>query len=40
MKMATDIFTTRSPDEVDAALRRAGFTNVRFDRPDRRHHGM
>ena len=34
MGMPTDIFTTRSPDEVDAALRRAGFTNVHFDRPE------
>jgi SAM-dependent methyltransferase len=34
MRIPTDIFTTRAPDEVDAALRKAGLTNVHFDRPE------
>lgn len=33
MGMPTDIFTSRAPDEVDAALSKAGFTNVRVERP-------
>ncbi len=34
MGMPTDIFTSRTPDEVDAALRGTGFTNVRVERPE------
>ncbi len=33
MNMPTDIFTTRSPDRVIAALGEAGFTDVRCERP-------
>ena len=34
MGMPIDIFTSRTPDEVDAALRGTGFTNVRVERPE------
>lgn len=34
MGMPTDIFTSRAPAEVDAALKSAGFTDVRIERPE------
>ena len=34
MEMPTDIFTTRAPGEVIAALARAGFEDVRIERPE------
>lgn len=34
MGMPIDVFTSRTPDEVDAALRGTGFTNVRVERPE------
>ena len=33
MGMPAEIFTSRTPEEVGASLRKAGFTNVRFERP-------
>ena len=33
MRMPADIFTSRTPEEVDVSLRKAGFTNIRFERP-------
>jgi ubiquinone/menaquinone biosynthesis C-methylase UbiE len=33
MDMPTDIFTTRSPDSVIAAIRETGFTDIRCERP-------
>jgi ubiquinone/menaquinone biosynthesis C-methylase UbiE len=33
MEMPTDIFTTRSPDSITAALGETGFTDVRCERP-------
>ena len=33
MEMPTDIFTSRSPDSITAALSETGFTNVRCERP-------
>jgi arsenite methyltransferase len=33
MGMPPDIFTTRAPDEVLAALERAGFSEIRIERP-------
>jgi ubiquinone/menaquinone biosynthesis C-methylase UbiE len=34
MRMPTDIFTSRTPDDVIAALKKAGFTDVRVERPE------
>jgi ubiquinone/menaquinone biosynthesis C-methylase UbiE len=33
MRMPTDIFTTRAPGDVVAAIRRAGFHDIRIERP-------
>ena len=32
--MPTDIFTSRAPDDVIAALTKAGFSDVRLERPE------
>jgi arsenite methyltransferase len=34
MGMPADIFTSRAPEEVDAALKSAGFKDVRIERPN------
>ncbi|MGZ5867907.1 MAG: class I SAM-dependent methyltransferase [Xanthobacteraceae bacterium] len=34
MNMPTDIFTTRTPEDVTSAMKKAGFANVRIERPD------
>lgn len=34
MNMPTDIFTTRTPEDVTSAMNKAGFANVRIERPD------
>ena len=34
MGMPADIFTSRAPDDVVAALRKAGFSDVRIERPE------
>jgi arsenite methyltransferase len=34
MRMPADIFTSRAPEDVVAALRKAGFSDVRIERPE------
>jgi hypothetical protein len=34
MGMPKDIFTSRAPEEVIAALTKAGFSDVRLERPE------
>jgi arsenite methyltransferase len=34
MRMPADIFTSRAPEDVVAALRKAGFSDVRVERPE------
>ena len=40
MGMPQDIFTLRAPEDVTAALKKAGFSDVRIERPSRPSRGM